>query len=33
MNSPQIAIQAATVPIEPGTQSISVNIQVTWLLQ
>jgi uncharacterized protein YggE len=29
----EMAIQAATVPIEPGTQSISVNVQVTWLLQ
>jgi uncharacterized protein YggE len=24
---------AAAVPIEPGTQTISVDIQVTWMLE
>jgi len=29
----EMALEAAAVPIEPGTHSISVEVQVTWLLQ
>lgn len=29
----QVQTEAAAVPIEPGTQTISVDIQVTWMLE
>lgn len=29
----QVEAEAAAVPIEPGTQTISVDVQVTWLLE
>jgi uncharacterized protein YggE len=30
---PELAADQAAVPVEPGTQGLEVEVQVTWLLR